>query len=112
MTIQARPILTLPVRATATLTAHRFATAGGAAATAAGNTLGVTQHDASSGSMCSLTALGTTPVEAGAAITAGSRLEVGTDGKAVTLDEGVAVAVALEAATGDGHKIEVFLIPN
>lgn len=49
------------------------------------------------------------PVEAGAAIAVGARVESAADGRAVTLATGVPAGVALEAATAAGDIIAVAL---
>lgn len=103
-------ILSLPVVATAALTARRFVTATGAIASAGGNALGVVRHDASVGEAATVDTIGTAKVEAGGAISAGAAVEVGVTGKAAASDEGVTVARALEAAAADGDVIEVLLI--
>ncbi|WP_409574253.1 capsid cement protein [Salmonella enterica] len=51
-------------------------------------------------------------VIAGAAITAGQRLQSDANGNAIPKAAGVVVAVALEAASAQGQTIEVSLIPN
>lgn len=105
-------ILSLSITAAGALLAERFVTATGAYATAAGNAFGVTNTSAAAGDLVSTDNLGTTVVTAGGAFAKGARLEVGTAGKAVVRASGVAVAIALQAATADGDRVEVFLIPN
>jgi hypothetical protein len=109
---QKSPILTLPILATAILTASRFVSPTGGVAGAGLNAIGVTDTDAASGDIVAVDAVGTSIVTAGEPITKGASLEVGAAGKAVVLDAGVKVAVALEAAGADGDRIEVLLIPN
>ena len=89
-----------------------LSTAGGATATAGGNAIGVSESDAASGELFPTIALGTGIVVAGGAIAKDAYVEVGAAGKAITQDTGAAVAVALQAATADGDRIEVLLIPN
>jgi hypothetical protein len=105
-------LLAIAIAATATITAERFITGTGAVATAAGNAIGVATTIAASGEYVTTDVLGTTVVTAGAAIAKGAAIEVGTAGKAVTKAGGVTVARALQAATADGDRIEVMLIPN
>ncbi|ACL71498.1 phage-related putative exported protein [Thioalkalivibrio sulfidiphilus HL-EbGr7] len=105
-------ILTLSIAAAAALSPHRFVTAAGAVASAGGNALGVTRSEADTGDMTPVDVLGTTRVTAGAAITAGAAVQVGSDGKAITLAAGEKVGRALEAAGADGDLIEIVLIPN
>jgi len=53
--------------------------------------------------------MGTALVEAGGAIAAGAEVEVGVNGTAVAKVTGVAVGIALNAATAAGDMIEVLL---
>lgn len=46
---------------------------------------------------------------AGAAITAGQRLQVGANGKLVPLDTGAPIGFALTSAAGDGFPVDVLL---
>lgn len=110
--MQSIPILTLSLAVTSAITAERFATLGGAPATAGGNAGGVARSDGAVGELIPLDVLGTAVVTAGAAVAKDAAIEVGTAGKAITKTTGVAVARALEAAAADGDRIEVMLIPN
>jgi hypothetical protein len=57
--------------------------------------------------------LGTTVVEAGAAINAGATVKSNAAGKAITwASSGAKVGLALGAAGADGDLIEILLIPN
>lgn len=112
MSATAIPICTLTLKATAAVTARRFVTALGAPAAAAGRALGVARTSAAIGDYFPCDTLGTASVEAGGAIAAGARIEIDAQGRAVTLASGVAVGVALEAASGAGACIECHLITN
>lgn len=112
MATQEHAVQTLTVLAAGTITKNRFVTIGGVTATAAATAFGVAATSAASGEYFPVNTLGTSIVQAGGAISAGAAIEVGTGGKAVTKSSGVAVARAIEAASGDGVLIEVFLIPN
>lgn len=109
-----RPILTLPVKSTGAIAANRFVTVAGAQAGADANTLGVAQAAAAgAGEMVPVDVLGTTTVEAGAAVAAGATIESDASGRAITwATSGPKIAIALEAASGAGVMIEVLLIPN
>lgn len=72
-----------------------------APATAAGKVLGVAAFDAAVGAQVSVIGEGVVPVTAGAAITAGAEVEVGTGGKAITLASGKAVGRALTTAANN-----------
>lgn len=97
--------------ATATVTARRFVAisgnrvAGGnlaaAHATAAGRVFGVSAADAASGELFTVVRDGVVKVLAGGTIAAFAEVEVGTDGKAVTLSAGVAVGYALTGVTNN-----------
>lgn len=72
-----------------------------ATATAAGKILGVAAFDAGLAARLSVIGEGVVPVTAGAAITAGVEVEVGTGGKAITLASGKAVGRALTTAANN-----------
>lgn len=112
MSNQSIPLLTVPVTATAALTANRFVDGAGTVATAAARALGVTRSDAAIGEKAPVDVLGTTVVEASAAIAVDAAIEVAANGKAVTKAAGVTVARALQAAGAAGDLIEVLLIAN
>jgi hypothetical protein len=105
-------VLALTVVATGVITKHRFVTVAGAQAGAGANALGVSQEAAGVGDALALDVLGTTVVEAGAAVAKGAALQSDANGRAVTKDAGAATARALEAAAAEGDLIEAVLIPN
>lgn len=105
-------LLTLTLIAVAVLTEHRFVTAGGAVPGAGANALGVVNNNAAIGEKVAADVLGTTLVEASAAIAAGAAIETTATGTAVTKSAGVTLGRALSAATAAGQLIEVLLIPN
>lgn len=105
-------LLTLSVVATAALTQHRAVNALGAVPAAGGRSAGFADVSGAIGERVPYGALGTTIAEAGAAFAADVALEVDAAGRVVTKGSGVAVARALEAASGAGVKVEVLLIPN
>lgn len=111
---QSIPLLTLTVIAAGALTEHRFVGHDGNAAGAAGNALGVARSDAVADDAVGVDVLGTTVVEAGAAIAAGAAVEVDASARAVTKGAGVAVGrLAPGASAGAaGDLVEVILIPN
>ena len=104
--------LALTVTASADLTAERFASLSGAAATAAAGFVGVVRNDIKSGDGVTLDVAGIVTVVAGAEVAAGALVEVGTGGKAITRASGVAVGRAFTAAAGDGAKFSVILTPG
>lgn len=112
MSKQSIPILSLPKRATAALTAERFVSPTGGLPTAGGNTLGVTRSNAAIGELTTVDILGTAVVVASAAIAEGAAIETLADGRAVTRTTGVTVARALQAATAAGQSFEVLLVAN
>lgn len=105
-------LLTLSIVAAGAVLADRFTTGAGVYPAAAAGARGVNQADAIAGDLMPVDVIGTTTATAGAAFAKDARLQVGVDGKVITLAAGVAVAVALEAATADGDKVEVLLLPN
>jgi hypothetical protein len=112
MSQQNIPILSLSVKATATVAARRFATVGGAQAGAGANALGVSRFSGVTGDMLTLDALGTSIVEAGAAFAVGAALQSDANGCAITKDTGATLARALQAAVQAGDFVEVLNIPN
>ncbi len=75
-------------------------------ATAAGRIYGVSENDITSGGYLNVLRRGTFEVEAGAAITAGTFVEVGANGVAVPLAAGIAVGVCTADTTnGAGAPI-------
>ncbi|HMW55134.1 DUF2190 family protein [Accumulibacter sp.] len=113
MGTQSKSVLTLTVGASGTISAARFVTTGGAQAGADANTLGVAVTSAVAGDKIPVDVLGTTTVEAGAAVSAGATVKADASGRAIAwATSGAKVGVALEAATAAGQFIEVLLIPN
>jgi hypothetical protein len=109
MSAQGSPILVLPVKAIAVLTARRFVTLLGAVPAAAAGNVGVAQMDAAIGDTIPVTVVGTDHVEAGAAVAAGALIEIDNQGRAITRAAGIALGRALEAAGAAGDRIEVLL---
>lgn len=105
------PIYTRSIVATAALTAHRFVSMAGGVAAAGGLALGVGRMTVASGEAQSVDVLGTAPFEAGGAIAAGGMVQIGASGKGIAHAGGLAVAVALEAASGDGVVVEGLMLP-
>lgn len=105
-------LLTLSLKATGAITAERFVTAAGVIATAGGAAVGVSASDAAVGELFPANVGGTAIVVASAAIAVGAALQVATGGKAVTKSTGTLVAIALQAASADGDRIEVLPIPS
>lgn len=109
-------VLNLSIKASAALVANRFVTAGGAYPSKGASAIGVTQTEAADGDYVAVDVLGTAVVEAGAAVAANAYVESDASGKAitqvVTTGGGIAVGVALEAASAAGDLIEVLLVSN
>lgn len=78
----------------------------GVIAAAAGPAIGVSMNQAAEGEVLEI-ADGIVMVEAGAAITAGAGIEVGTNGKAVTNNGGIGIGIALTGAAGAGSIVAV-----
>jgi predicted RecA/RadA family phage recombinase len=74
-------------------------------ATGAAKAFGVAGYDIASGKHGTIHRGGILFVTAGGAIAAGAQVEVGTDGKAVTLASGVAVGQALETGTNNNDVL-------
>lgn len=105
-------ILTLSMLAAVALSKERVVTLDGNYATAGGNADGVTATDADVGDLVPVDVLGTQIVTAGGAIDEHDYVEVGADGKVVTISTGIPIGKARSAATADGDRIEIFFIPN
>lgn len=112
MAIGSVPLLTIPVKATALLTAGRAVTGLGAIPAAAARILGIARTNAAIGETISVDVDGTSPGEAGAAIAVDQALEVDASGRFIPKSSGVTVGRALSSATAAGQLIEVLLIAN
>lgn len=113
MSKQSTPILTLTRTASGAIAQHRFVTAAGAQAGADANALGVSRTAAASGEDLPVDTLGTAVVEAGGVVAEGDTVKADANGKAITwVTSGAKLAIALQAAGGDGEFVEVLLIPN
>ena len=74
--------------------------------------LGVSQYPAAVGDAVAVDVLGTSIVEAGAAIAAGGEVKAAADGSGKAIPRGGVGpldGIAVTAATGDGQKIEILL---
>ena len=111
--MQSFPILTLSHVCSGAIAAHRFVTHAGDQAVANENARGVSRTAGADTEIIPLDVMGTTVVEAGAAVTAGASLKSDANGKAITQTTGTPIlGVALQAAAADGDLIEILLIPN
>ena len=110
---QSIPVLTLTQALTGTVAANRFTTVAGIQTGADLNALGVSRVGGGSGEKIPVDVLGTSIVEAGAAVAAGATLKSDSTGRGITwVTSGARLGIALEAAGGAGELIEVMLIPN
>lgn len=104
------PFLTYTCTASGTLVQYQPVNAVGSAVTSGAAANGFVQVAAVSGDKIPVVMIGTSRAVAGAAITAGAQVEVGTTvSKVVTKDQGVAIGRALTAAAADGDIIEVLI---
>lgn len=109
---QSNPILTQSVVASGAIVANRFVTPVLDQAVAGEYILGVARTAAADAALVPVDVLGTTVVEAGAAIAAGATVKPDANGKAITwATSGAKVGIALEAAAADGDLIEILLTP-
>ena len=109
----ARPKLTLPVTATATITLKLFVTAAGAICGAGAKALGVSLFNTDTGNEISVVTLGTAIVIASDAISADADVTSDAAGKAITATTGdIVLGRALEAAAATDDEIEVLLTPS
>jgi hypothetical protein len=106
-------LLVLNVVAGGALATARGVNFAGAYPAAAAAIYGVTRTSAAaSGDLVPCDAIGTTLMEAGAAVTAGGAVEIDATGRAVNYSAGVKVGRALTAATAAGTLVEVLLFPS
>ena len=113
MSTQAITVLAMPLMLSGTVSANRFVTPLGAQAAADANTYGVARSSGVAGERVTINILGTSTVEAGAAIAANATVKSDASGRAIPwAASGAKVALALEAASAAGQMIEVLLIPN
>ena len=106
------PVMSHPVVATVALVVHRAVNGLGALPAAGARSLGVPRTSAAVGERVTLDVVGSTIVEAGAAVANDALLETDALGRYITRTTGVAVARALQAAAAAGDKIEALLIVN
>lgn len=112
MTTQAI-LQTMTLTSTATLVKHRYVDLDGGYSTAAGNGFGVTAETVSNIGDDFLAILqGKTIVEGGGAIALDAFVEIGTDGKVVTLAAGVKVGRCVKAIASDGDLTEIIQFLN
>jgi len=108
---QAISVLTLTVKASATVASNRFVTAAGAQAAANSAPMGVSRTAAANGEAFAVDVLGVTTCVASAAISENSRLNVAANGTVATASSThPVVGVALEAAAAANDEIRVLLI--
>jgi len=113
MSRQSIPLLTLTQTLSGSVAANRFVTVAGAQAGASANTLGVATMAGIAGDLVPVDVIGTSVVEAGAAISAGATLRTDALGRAIPwATAGGKVGIALQAAGTAGEFIEVLLLPN
>lgn len=115
MSNQSASLLSVPVKATAAITAHRFVVlATGAQAGAAVAGVGVADMDAAIGDVVGVTIIGTKQIEVGAAIAAGALVESDASGRAITKAAGATLGRLApgEVASVAGDKVEVILFQN
>ena len=113
MSTSSRPLLTLTILAAGTIALSRFVTAQGTQAGADASAMGASCTPAVAGERFPVDVIGTTTLEAGAAVAVGATVKSDASGRAITwASTGAKVGVALEAATAAGQFIEVLLVDN
>lgn len=106
-------LLALTLVASGAVSASRFVTPLGAQAGADANTIGVSRASAASGERMPVDVEGTAVIETGGAFAAGATIKSDASGRGILwATSGAKVAIALEASTGAGQFVEVFLIGN
>ena len=109
---QKNAIFVLTAIASGVIVGERFIKADGSQAGVGERTLGVAHYNAAAAEAVPVDVLGTTIVEAGAAVALDAQIESDASGRAITRVAGAIVGKALEAAGAAGEKIEVLLIAN
>ncbi len=113
MSQQGISLLALTLDLTGTVTGDRFVTPAGAQTGADGNALGVARSSGVLGEKVTVDVIGTTYVESGAAFSKGATLKADASGRGITwVTSGARLAIAQQAATAAGQKVEVLLLPN
>lgn len=77
--------------------------------TAATRGIGITQEKYFAGEVVYMQTTNIDKPIAGAAIVRGAEVEVGTDGKHITLASGISVGKAISAASADGDEFQLFI---
>lgn len=109
------PILELSYVAAGTIAAKRVVNVSRTAAGAADISYGVNDFAVTSGQTGKVSVYGTAIVEAGAAISAGARVQATTGGKVITqtsTNPVVGILAPGESAAADGDFVEIILTPN
>lgn len=104
------PILTLSILAAAAIAVRQAVGYDGEPAAAGEAMFGLATSDAETGDMLAADVLGTGIALAGANVTVGQPLQVGSAGRLIPVASGTQVARALTAG-GNGDAIEVLLTP-
>ncbi len=114
MSSQSHSVLTLTVVASGAIVANRFVSPMGDQAGDGENALGVARFTVADNKPVAVDMLGTTVVEAGAAISAGALVQSNAEGKAITKAAGVSVGRMApgQGASIAGRPVEIILIPN
>lgn len=114
MTRQSLPLYVSTVIAFGAIAECRLVGYDQAQATAAANTLGVSQQGAADGDDLAVTVIGSGLVESGAALASGAAVESDADGRAVTRSAGPVVGRVMpgQSASGAGEFVEILLIQN
>lgn len=103
--------VSLPIKATATITQNRGITFAGAVPAAGANGAAAV-FGGVSGDLITANVMGTATVEAGAAFAVNVALEFDSVGRYVTKTSGATVARSITAAAAAGDIVEALLIPN
>ncbi|NOR68141.1 MAG: DUF2190 domain-containing protein [Methylomarinum sp.] len=107
-----KPILTLAVLASATITEFGAIDYDGTVPASGDTMQGLAVTDGVSGDLVATDVLGTSIAIAGGPVAIGAELQVGTGAKLITKAAGLVVARALQAAAADGDQFEVMLLPR
>ena len=105
-------VLTKTLLATGAVGRGRFVGLSGAQIASAGvEAFGLALHDMDEGEAAPVVVQGSALAEAGAAISAGSKVQSDDSGRAIAYQGGGVLGIALEAASDAGEFIEVLLVP-
>lgn len=105
------PLLTQGIRAQTAIAVNMPITKDGEVTAAGGTCIGFSISPATAGARCPVAVQGSAIAVAGGAIAMGDNLQVGANGCVITHASGAIIGRAMNAASGVGDNVEVFIAP-